>query len=206
MADPAASGLIRVADYVWVTKDEASWTPDVERALDDALSLVEDHLNRHFAFGTHTERLYVYRDGKVYPTNTPLATVTTPAVSASAIQGAGVYVGSFLPTPEIVNVGDWTAAVPPQVDVTYAGGYQPYGTTNGETPQLPMKVMRAICRVAWLMLHPVVLPGIPIGAKSASVGDVSVTGDLESFVAIDPSIGRDLKPYRKRKAHAWQRG
>lgn len=206
MADPAADGLIHVADYRWITQDQTTPSANVERALDEALDLVEDELQRRLAFGTHTETLYVYRDGKVYPTNTPVATVTAPAVAATAIQGAGVYLGSFTPSPELVNVGDWTAAAPPQSSVTYTGGYQPYGTTDGVTPQLPMTLARVICRVAYLIVHPsTVLSGLPVGAKSASVGDVSVSGDLTGFVAVNPSIARDLKPYRKRNIRAWQR-
>lgn len=199
-----ASGLIRYIDYVRTTKDRASTPQDVVAALNDALQLIQDELQRTLAFGTHTETLYVYRDGKVYPTNTPLHAVTDPPVAAGAIQGAGVYLGTFIVTPPIINTGDWAAAVPPQSTVTYTGGYQPYGTTDGVTKQLPTTLMRAACRVAWLTLHPVALPGVPAGAKSASVGDVALAGDLSSFVAVDPSIARDIKPYRKRPVHAWQ--
>lgn len=206
MADPAADGLIHVADYRWVTGDQTTPSANVEQALDDALGIVEGHCNRKFAYGEHTETLYVYRDGKCYPTNTPLASVSSPTnLGSTALQGAGVYLGVFLPTPAYINSGDWQAGIPPQSKVTYMGGYQPYRSGAGPTDDLPTTLVRALCRVAWLILHPVALPGVPAGAKSASVGDVSVTGDLSSFVAVDPSVGRDLKPYRKRKARGWQR-
>ena len=203
------TALVSPADYARITKDTATNASDVADALTDTLGLVDDYCNRHFAYGTWTETLYVYRDGKVYPTNTPLDVVTTPAgLAPTAIQGAGVYLGVFLPTPAYINAGDWNAAVPPQSTVTYKGGYQPFGTTDGPTPQLPVKVMRVVCRIAWMSLHPVALQGVPAGAKSASVGDVSVStsGSLSPFVVVDPSIEADLKPYRKgRQAHAWQR-
>lgn len=206
MPDPAADGLIHVADYQWVTKDATTPSANVEHALDDALDLAEDYCNRKFAYAEHTERLYVYRDGKCYPTNTPVASVSSPAnLGATAIQGAGVYLGVFLPTPAYLNAGDWQAGVPPQSDITYMGGFQPYGDSAGPTPALPTTVVRALCRIGWLILHPSSLPGVPAGAKSASVGDVSLTGDLSAFIAVDPSIARDLKPYRKRKARGWQR-
>jgi len=207
MADPAADGLIHVADYQWVTKDTTSVDADVERALDEALELVEDDTHRKLAYAQHTETLYVYRNGMVYPTNSPVASVSSPTnLASTAIQGAGVYLGVNIPTPAIVNAGDWQAAVPPQAAVTYMGGFQPWGTTDGPTPQLPMTLARVLCRVSFLILHPsTVLSGVPVGAKSASVGDVSISGVLDAFIVVDPSIGRDLKPYRKRQVRAWQR-
>lgn len=206
MADPAADGLIHVADYRWVTQDQSTPSGNVEHALDDALDLAEDYCNRRFAYAEHTETLYVYRDGKVYPTNTPVASVTSPAnLGSTAIQGAGIYLGVFLPTPAYLNAGDWQAGVPPQSAVTYMGGYQPYGVDDGPTSALPTTVFRVVSRIAWLITHPAVLQGVPGGARSAAVGDVSVAGDLSSFVAVDPSIARDLRPYRKRKARGWQR-
>lgn len=196
--------LVVAADYMRETGDTAPDTAAITAAVQGALKGIDEHCKRKFAYDTYTETLYVYRDGKVYPTNTPIGSITSPAVGDTSIQGAGVYLGVFLPVPATIWAGDWSAAVPPQVKVVYAGGYQPYGT-SGPTDELPWKVMRAVCRIAYLMLHPVALPGMPSGANHASVGGVSMSGDLSPFIAIDPSIAKDLKPYRKRQARGWQR-
>lgn len=196
------TALVASADYLRVTGDAT----DPADALTDALALVDEHCRRHFAYGSYTETLYVYRDGKCYPTNTPLDTITSPALAPSAIQGAGVYLGVFLPVPALINAGDWQGAIPPQTAVTYMGGFQPYGTGGGgPTPDLPVTVMRAVCRIAYLMLQPAASLQAPAGTTSISVGDVHLQGDLSGFAVLDPSITRDLRGYVKRQAHAWQR-
>lgn len=200
------TALVTSVDYYRETGDTTADETTVTTLLTGALAGIDEYCHRSFAYNTYTEALYVYHDGKVYPTNTPLDTVTTPAnLASTAIQGAGVYLGVFLPTPAYINSGSWQAAVPPQASVTYTGGYQPYGTTSGPTAALPWSVMRAVCRITYLALHPVALPGMPSGAKNASVGGLSISGDLSPFIAMDASIKRDLKPYRKRQARGWQR-
>lgn len=197
--------LVDVATYRRVTNDTAGADPAVTTALTDAQQLAGEHCHRDFAYGSHTETLYVNRNGLVYPANTPIATITDPAnLAPTAIQGAGVYLGYFLPVPAMVNAGDWNAAVPPQAAITYTGGYQPIGTTDGPTPQIPGRLARILCRIAYLILHPVVLDGLPVGVKSASVNGVSVSGSFEQLAAVDPSLRADLQPYRHRQARGWQ--
>lgn len=197
--------LVVVADYQRETQDDSTAEVTVTAALREALLMLDERCKRHFAHGTYTETLYVYRDGKVYPTNTPIETVIDPAVAPVSIQGAGVYLGVFLPFPATVNPGDWNQAVPPQANVTYTGGYQPYGTTGGPTAAFPATLMRAVCRIAYLLTHPVALQGLPAGVKSANVGAVSLSGDLSAFEAFDPGITRAIRPYVKRQARGWQR-
>lgn len=197
--------ILPIAGYQQITKDTLTVDAELQPALNSAASLVDEHCKRQFLYGEHTETLYVYRTGVCYPTNSPVASVSVPAgLNAQAIQGAGVYLGVFLPVPALVNSGDWQSAIPPQTLVTYMGGFQPYGTDDGPTPQVPQKVARAIARVAWMILHPVALPGMPVGATSASIGGLSVAGDLSAFIAMDASIERDLKGYRKRMVRGWQ--
>jgi len=198
--------IMPIAGYRQITKDTLTVDADLQAALNSAASLVDEHCKRSFLYGQFTETLYVYRTGVCYPTNTPVDTVSTPSgLAPQSIQGAGIYLGVFLPVPALVNAGDWMGAIPPQTVVTYMGGFQPYGTTDGPTAQVPQKVARAIARVAWLILHPVALVGMPVGATSASIGGLSVAGDLSPFIAMDSSIERDLKGYRKRMVRGWQR-
>ena len=184
------TALVDVATYQWVTGDDVSPSGNVERALSDAQKLVEEHCRRTFEYGTYTETLDRFENGTVYPAATPIASVTTP--TTTQLRFGGIYVG---------GTGDWPdvlTGLPAQVTVTYTGGYQPYG--SGETPELPVKLMRVICRIAYLILHrsSLIAAGVPVGAKSASVGDVSVTGDLTGFVVLDASLRNDLRGFIRR--------
>jgi hypothetical protein len=192
MPDPAADGLIHVAYYRWVTGDQTTPSANVEQALDDAYDLVLTECRRpSFAYDTRTETLDISPRGFVYPAVTPVAEVSDPA--DASVRYGGVFLGAFWPT-------DFFTALPAQRTITYAGGYHP--VWSGTAPELPTKLARVICRVAFLILHPqsIIGAGVPAGAKSASVGDVSVSGDLSGFVAIDPSIARDLRGFKRRRA------
>lgn len=191
MADPAAEGLIYVANYRTVTGDEDTASARVEEALDNAYRLACEETRRSFTYGEHTETLEVFANGAVYPAVTPLALVSSP--SGATVRSGGVYASSAWPSSPF-------SPLPATQTVTYTGGYHPFG--SGTPPELPFKLVRAICRIAYLMLHPasMVSAGVPAGAKAASVGDVSLSGDLSGFVAVDASIGRDLRGYKRRRA------
>lgn len=188
-----ADGLISVRVYRRITGDTDSGVSAIIEALDDALNYAQDECRRDFVYGQRTETLDIYRNATVYPRATPVASVSDP--STGLLRDGGIYLGGsarFWP--------DGLTPLPPQATVTYAGGYQPYG--SGLDPEIPIKLVRVLCRIAYLALHPnsIIGQGVPVGAKSASVGDVSVTGDLSGFVVTDPSIERDLKRFERRKA------
>lgn len=115
---------------------------------------------RKLGYGTWKETLYVYKDGKVYPSATPIVAVTVPA-GQTMIEGNGVWIGWQNNYPLIAGYGYGGGSFPPQANIVYTGGYQPAGTTGGVTPAVPMKLRDAICWVAYRMLHPIVLPGVP---------------------------------------------
>lgn len=188
-----ADGLIYVATYRTITGDRESGVSAVVEALDTAFAFAEEQCRRIFAFGAHTETLDVWGNGVVYPKATPVASVTDPASATGRFGGIYVGGGSAL-------AADLLATAPAQKTVTYTGGYHPFG--SGTVPELPVKLVRAICRISYLALHPTSLvgAGVPAGTKSASVGDVSVSGDLAGLVATDPSIERDLRRFTRRPA------
>lgn len=189
--------LVDIATYQLVTKDMSSTTDDVTTALTDAQQMVDEHCHRTFEYAADlTETLDVNSKGFVYPSRTPVVSVSSP--QTAQVRSGGIYVGPLQSWPP----GFVLSPLPPQVDVTYSGGYLPYGTQNPASPVVPIKLMRAMCRVAWLALHPTSFPGVPAGAKSASVGDVSVTGDLSPFIVVDPSIERDLRGFMRRRLGA----
>lgn len=198
------TNLVDNATYQRVTGDTVTAAPAVTAALAEAEAYANEHCNRVLAYGTHTEILDVTPDGKVYPAAPPIESVQTPNVTGVAIQGFGIFLGYFNPGPILAGNG-WADAIPPQVTVTYKGGYQPIGTASPSTPVLPAKLARAISRIAYLSAHPATsLAGLPAGANKVSVGDVSVGGNLSPMELLDASTLRDLNRFRRIQPRGWQ--
>lgn len=187
------TALVDVLTYQRLTGDTTSATALVEQSLDDAVDYVEGQCRRTLEFGTYTETLDRFSNGCVYPHAVPVASVSDPPTAE--VRLGGIYLGAW--------VGGWPDTLlplPPQGTVTYEGGYQPYG--SGLTPEIPIRLVRVLCRIAYLALHPSSLigQGVPANAKAASVGDVSISGDLSGLLITDPSIERDLKRFTRRTA------
>lgn len=194
----SATLLVDPTQYARITGDTATSWADAAQALGEAIRLVEETCKRTFGYGTYTETLDIWGDGVVYPAASPVESVSSP--SSSQLRLGGIYVGGS------VTWKDGFSPLPAQSEVTYTGGYHPFGST--QQPSLPVKLARVIARIAYLMLHPnsVVGSGVPAGAKSAAVGDVSVAGDLSAFVIADPSIEKDLHRFTRRRAAQLTRG
>ena len=208
-ASPDPRPLLTVDDYIRLTGDSASDPSDIETFIADCLDETARKCNRTWLYGNYTENLYLYTNGMVFPSATPIdvnqqivagSEVFNPGnenvqteTSNSVVQGAGIWVGWFTPLPWMPV---WTGVIPPQTVVTYWGGFVQ------ETVPVPLK--RLWARVVWNYLHPVTLDGLPLGAKSSSVGGVSLSGDLSSMTMHDPQLKRDLRRWTRRQARSWQ--
>lgn len=190
-----ASSLVNPQDYLAITGDAAA-ADTCKPALDEALGLIQDTIGRQLPRMTYTETLKIYNDGKVYPSATPIESVVSPQASGLLVQGAGIYVGYFDPTPAVVT-GGWLGGVPPQVTLTYVGGFT--------AVTLPAKLRRAICRAAYNVLHPAVLSGVPGNVTSVQVGDVGYTGNgtLRTMDPLDDGIRKDINGYRNPRFNGW---
>jgi hypothetical protein len=185
--------LINPVDYQRVTGDTTTEVPDLDAALSDAISLVQDEIGRVLTYGSYVETLRVYSDGKVYPSATPLAAVIAPNLDQISIQGASIYLGYWNPSPLI----EWFNAVPPQATVTYTGGYT--------AATLPVKLRNAIIRTAFNICHPSPLVGVPAGATSVHVADVGYSGGtLRALDPLDDGIKADLRGFRNPRFRGWQ--
>lgn len=203
---PDPRPLILPSDYIRITHDRASSSDDVKEELANAIQETALACHRTWLYGQYTEQLYLSKNGMVYPSACPLD-VAQPVVtgeqvfnpgddvnsSASVIQGAGIWVGWFTPLPFMPA---WTGVIPPQTEITYWGGFT-YDT-------VPPKLRRIWARVAYYLLHPVVLEGLPPGAKSTSASGLSLSGDLSSMVAADRQLRKDIRGFTRRQAHSWQ--
>lgn len=205
---PDPRPLVTASDYVRITGDSQSDAAAVTEALADAIADTAKECDRTWAYGQYTENLHLYKNGMVFPSACPIdvaqqiiagSEVFDPPTSnpgngaTSVVQGAGIWVGWFTPLPWMPV---WSGVIPPQTVITYWGGYA--------APSVPNKLKRIWCRVAWYYLHPVTLPGLPMGAKSTGVGGVSLSGDLSIVTAHDPQLKRDLRRWTRRQARSWQ--
>lgn len=182
---------IQPPEYYRVTGDNAASPSDVIDALADAVEDAQNRTNRQFGYGQYTELLYVYPNNRVYPSAVPVADVVTGR-GQFRVEGNAIWIGWFDPYP-VVNVGEvgGVGGFPPQATVTYFGGYQP-----GE---MPIDLRDAICSIAYRRIHPVLTPGLPVGATSPHVGDVGY-GTSGSISAVSPSVDESVEAVLARHA------
>lgn len=179
--------LVTATTYGVVTKDQCALTDDVETALDDAVADLEAYLKRPLTSGTWRERLPVNKRGYVFPRVPAVTAVISPA--DGVLEGASVRVGSAL-QPAWIS-GGWPCNNE-GVTITYTAGY--------DATSLPVPLRRALCRIAYNALHPVVLDGVPTDARSVRLGDVAIesAGPLQTIDALDLSVRRRLAGWRYR--------
>jgi hypothetical protein len=203
---PTCEPLVSAQQYQKITKDVASGIDDIDDMITEVIWDLSQECRRTLVYGEYTEAQYLYPNGMVYPSATPID-VNQPVISgvevydpatdntgSSIIQGDGVWVGWFSPLPWMPF---YTGVVPPQTVLTYWGGY---------TQQtIPPRLRRIICTVALYRLNPVVLLGMPGGTKSMSVGGVSISGDLSSLMDTDPALRKAIRKWRHPQGgYAWQ--
>lgn len=205
---PTPEPLVTVQQYQKITTDMASTVNDVEDMLEEVISDLSRECHRTLIYGQYTEAQRLYPNGMVYPSATPLD-VTKPVSAgdpnepiynpasdndgASIIQGDGIWVGWFSPLP---SMPVFAGVVPPQTVLTYWGGFT--------QATLPGKLRRLICAIAFYRQNPVALTGMPGGVKSMSVGGVSISGNLSSFMDEDPQIRRAVRAWSHPAVDAWQ--
>lgn len=202
---PTPTPLVSSSDYQRVTGDLSTPMATVEDLIQEAIEDLSRECRRTWIYGQYTESQYLYGNGMVYPSATPID-VNKPVVSgeeiydpttdntgSSIIQGDGVWVSWFSPLPWMPF---YTGVVPPQTVITYWGGFT--------AATLPAKVKRMICKIVYYRANPVALQGMAGGIKSMSVNGVSIAGDLYSFMDSDPQLKRDIKCWRHPQAIPWQ--
>jgi hypothetical protein len=210
-ADP--NPLVSLNDYQRITGDGATTEDEFNYFLADALDFLQKKMSRTFLYAQYNERLFLNQDGMVYGTAVPYDTsqpVVNPASGASPannvgiFQGYGIWVGWYIPLPSLPV---WQGVVPPQTDITYWGGWvgpeSPLASPSYVTGSrlIPAGLKRIICKTVWYMANPALLPNMPGGVKSTSVGGVAIAGDLSSMVEADYQLSRQIKRWR----HAFAR-
>jgi hypothetical protein len=199
---------VSVQQYRRITQDRSKkiTDEDIKETLEETIVLVCQECDRTLAYGEYTEVKYLYSNGMVFPSAVPIDP-TKPITSSdviydptvdnapgSIIQGWGIWVGWFTPLPWMpVFVG----VLDPQTQVTYTGGFT--------QDTIPPRLRRLICRIAYKLLHPNNMAGLPGGVKSVSVNGVSMSGDaLTAFDWKDAGIELELIEFTRPDVEAWQ--
>lgn len=198
-AGTGVGSLVSVSDYERVTGDIDNCN---QNTIDQAVIEVCQFCNRTLGYGTYTETLFVNRRGYVYPSALPLDPAAPTLPESSAVQGPGLWIGLFAPIPVLPI---FSGVIAPQAIVGYSGGYQKWGTTDGPTPQLPPKLMRAICSAAWHLSNPITDVPAFGNITSISLQGVSVSGTLTPMASWqdNPGLVRTLKAYQRREIPAF---
>jgi hypothetical protein len=154
--------VVTVAEYRALTGSAAGTDAAVQAALDETEALVAEYLRRPLAEAERTETLVVRADGTVWPSATPVESVSEPA--GAAVQGGTlIEVGGTAFGPYFVTEGPWPGA---KATVTYVGGWS--------SATLPATVRRAIVTAAKAALEGDTLALAARGPVTAeAVGDVS---------------------------------
>lgn len=169
-----------VDTYRRITHDNDTADADVELALADAQAFLEDETERGFELAERTEVLHYSADGYVYPSTTPIVSVSAPA--NSTIDGGRVRTGSHLS----VSIGSSDTAT-----LTYTAGY-----AEGEFPR---HLVSLVARLAYAGLPHT--SNVPEGATSVTVGDVSYT--IASAVSSDTSLNREVRRWDRKRLEVY---
>lgn len=174
--------------YRKITGDKNSYSGDVLEALADAQNTVEEKTNRFYELAERTEKLSRYSDGKVYPSATPVVSVSSPV--GAAIEGNSVSSTEWYYGDVAVNwfISDSRNGYP-LVELTYTGGWA--------AGSIPVAIVKVTAEIAKLALTP--SSDLPQGATSVTVGDVTVTGNnLGNISTLPSSINRVLRGWYRR--------
>lgn len=156
--------LVTFARYQSITGDTATPEYLVSARIEYAVELLEDELARPLASAERTETLWPTRDGRLWPSATP---ITDPG--DYQVDGLALFSSPF-PIAFGFVLGD-------SVDVTYTGGWVERSANPTAANRLPTCIERDLAYAANALGDPAAgsLSGLPVGVTQASVGDVSVT-------------------------------
>jgi hypothetical protein len=111
---PDPNPLVTPQQYASITGDTASAVNDIEENISDVINDLCKELKRTLVYGQYTEAQFLYANGMVYPSATPLDPnqpvtanlsdndniydpATDDSSGSSIVQGDGIWVGFFSP-------------------------------------------------------------------------------------------------------------
>lgn len=181
--------LLTIARYRAITGDTVTASAVVEDRIAEAVELLEEHLERPLEQAERTERMYPTADGYVWPKALPII-----AAAGYTIDGAGLRI--IWPNTLFVEADSSTVAV------TYTGGWVERTANPDATNRLPSSLERAIAWAAKALGSTDVselVEGLPPGAKTVTLGDLSITFDTTTASPAEIRFGRGIRKYGYRR-------
>jgi hypothetical protein len=176
------------ATYTLVTGDVFTDPVTVAAALERAQQRVEGMTGRKLEQGAYTESL-AQRDGLVWPSATPVVSVSLPDSAAVAENGISITVTSsnWLSDPTLVP---FLSNQPTSyLLVTYVGGY-------ASAADAPVELIDCICELAQRYCLPANTAAIPAGATSVSVNGQAFSGaQLGGASSIPPALKKRIHAF-----------
>jgi hypothetical protein len=152
--------VLTVARYRAITGDKATDSVVVSALIEDAIDLCVEALGRELEYAANiTEALWPTKDGRLWPSRTPLM-----ACTQWTIDGDGL-IGVFGPTwPNLTGA----------ISVVYSGGWVERSANPGAVNMLPSYIERDLAFATKALISP---PSqeYPAGATSVRLGDAAVT-------------------------------
>jgi hypothetical protein len=171
--------LVTVARYRTITGDDVTASALIADRIDEATDMLEEDLGRPLVHAERTERTLPHRDGRLYPRATPIT-----AAAGYAIEG-------FSLLPSSLTAYDPTSRTT-AVTITYSGGYVERTANPTADNRLPVCIERDLAWAAKALgatSAAELVAGLPPGAKSVSLGDMSVTFDQSADGAVPSRVG-----------------
>lgn len=185
--------LVTVARYRAITGDQVTASALVEDRLDEAVELLEEVLGRPLASAERTEQCWPTRDGRLWPRVTPITAAAGYDIDGNALLPSAFT--SFDPTARTTTV-----------TVTYTGGYVERTANPASVNRLPSCIERDLAWVAKALGATDaagLVAGLPPGARSVSLGDLSITF-ADSADSADPST-MGIRWSKRTLAHRYTR-
>lgn len=161
--------LVTELRYRAITGDTATADGAVTARIEEATDLLEEFLERPLESAVRTEAMWPDRIGVLRPLATPITVAAdyTIGFGGMTLTGTGPFT-SVLGAPFGLPAGG--------VSVVYTGGFVERTANPTAAHRLPAQIERDIAWAAYAIGHrDAILAGLPAGAASVSVGDVSVS-------------------------------
>lgn len=178
-------GAVTVDRYRVYTGDDTTPGTTVSGALVEAERLLNEELRRELASEERTETLRIQPDGRVWPRAYPI-TAAPLTIDGRSLLGATPDLPTFV---ALIGVD---VPYPVTAAITYTGGYT--------AATFPVTLEHAVYDLAHGLA--VDTPAVLVGARSATVGDVSVTygtsGDVGPVDSVVPGLSARVGRYHNR--------
>jgi hypothetical protein len=178
--------------YKDLTGDVFTEQAKAERNLARAQQRAEEMTGRKFDRAEYTEALTVDEAGRVWPSATPVASVSVPITATVGDDALSIATGTVTWADAVAGtLPAYPAQVArPRVLVTYVGGY------DAVTPS-PTGLVAAICELAHRYNFPADMTTVPAGATSVSATGQSVSGSrLGGSASVPPALRAEIMKHQ----------